>query len=374
VDAANQLHLFVAVRGDPSVVSIDANLNGGDAGDIVLNCGQEGDSRTCAGANVMSHIRGDANLDRIDLEPYTFASTPTLVDGTQRDLLLVGHRWSRYGDTGDISLFGLNGAWPASDRNGYAPSFLSKTPSFAFGVGGMAVRPCQIGNAPTLTHECATPLLYVAPYLDVSIWMMGLLRPGLDSSQAPCVSPSELGQVPGSRLCDESIDFASVTSFAAQGPVRPIGGQDIGQRFGEMVFSRDGNLLVMIHTLPSALVAIDTSLDPVTNQPFNRGLGVVEICDSPRSVALYEDGDHQMALVSCFDKAELAVVDLSLLELVTQIRVGVGPAHISIDSVRQLAYIANYLESSVSIVDLSRNRASRFSEIARLGLPEPFKQ
>ena len=37
-------------------------------------------------------------------------------------------------------------------------------------------------------------------------------------------------------------------------------------------------------------------------------------------------------------------------------------------------YVANTLEASVSVVDLSRTRTTRFEEIARLGLQEPFSQ
>ena len=39
-----------------------------------------------------------------------------------------------------------------------------------------------------------------------------------------------------------------------------------------------------------------------------------------------------------------------------------------------VAYVINNLESSISVIDLSRRRSTRFQELARLGLQDPFKQ
>jgi DNA-binding beta-propeller fold protein YncE len=106
----------------------------------------------------------------------------------------------------------------------------------------------------------------------------------------------------------------------------------------------------------------------------------VEICAEPSNMEIYvergPDGvpTQRYALISCFRAALVYVVDLEALRVVEAVVVGTGPHAIAIDEAREAAYVINNLESSISVIDLSRRRATRFQELARLGLQEPFSQ
>jgi DNA-binding beta-propeller fold protein YncE len=89
---------------------------------------------------------------------------------------------------------------------------------------------------------------------------------------------------------------------------------------------------------------------------------------------LYERDGQRLALVSCFAAALIYVVDLDASSVIGTVVVGTGPHDLVVDEAREALYVANTLEASVSVVDLSSRRGTQFAEIARLGLQEPFTQ
>ncbi|MCA9705540.1 MAG: hypothetical protein KDK70_06825, partial [Myxococcales bacterium] len=100
----------------------------------------------------------------------------------------------------------------------------------------------------------------------------------------------------------------------------------------------------------------------------------------PSRMKIYEERDadgtpvQRYALITCFRAALVYIVDLEALRVVDAVVVGTGPHDIAIDEAREAAYVINNLESSVSVIDLSRHRPTRFQELARLGLQDPFSQ
>jgi DNA-binding beta-propeller fold protein YncE len=145
-----------------------------------------------------------------------------------------------------------------------------------------------------------------------------------------------------------------------------------------------GDQLLVLQTNPGALLSLDTSLGDSGEPVDVPSAPPVEICAEPSSMKIYteyartEAGDRlpsqRYAIISCFRAAMVYVVDLEALRVVDAVVVGTGPHDIAIDEAREVAYVINNLESSISVIDLSRRRATRFQELARLGLQDPFSQ
>ena len=189
-----------------------------------------------------------------------------------------------------------------------------------------------------------------------------------------CATPSQVGQpcaveceprVRGSRRIQPALLLD--TSLA----IAPI--------LGDMAFADPrGDQLLVVQTNPGALISLDTSLG-VDNEPLDvPSAPPVEICAEPSRMKIYVERDddgtprQRYALITCFRAALVYVVDLEALRVVDAIVVGTGPHDIAIDEQREAAYIINNLEFSISVIDLSRRRSTRFQELARLGLQDPF--
>jgi hypothetical protein len=139
---------------------------------------------------------------------------------------------------------------------------------------------------------------------------------------------------------------------------------------GDVAFERpdDGNRLLLVQTTPSGLVRVDTSLDE-QGESTDAVLGVAPVCGNPNLLAIDRtEGFEPLALVTCFEDGELAVVGLDAFRLVSVIQLGAGANEMAIDAARRWVYVANTREDTISIVSLDRTSADFLHEIARIGL------
>lgn len=172
----------------------------------------------------------------------------------------------------------------------------------------------------------------------------------------------------GAFPCDPRVFAAGLLRAAAF----DLGLTNTAALLGDIAFSKDGNRLFAVQTNPGGLAYVDTSLD-------SRGLtrdyeaGLVELCAQPTAMTLFSDEANEYAAISCYKPAELFIVDLSGVRVVANIVLGTGPHAITLDQARQYLYIANSLDKTISLVDISRLRPTRFSEIARIGLQVPYR-
>lgn len=176
------------------------------------------------------------------------------------------------------------------------------------------------------------------------------------------------GVTAGAFPCDPRLFAAGILRAAAF----DIGLARGSALLGDIAFSRDGNRLFAVQTSPGGLAYVDTSLD-------SRGLtrdyeaGLVELCAQPTAMVLFSDEANEYAAVTCYRPAELFIVDLSGVRVVANIVLGTGPNAMTVDHARQYIYVANSLDKTISLVDISRLRPTRFSEVARLGLQVPYQ-
>lgn len=412
--------LWLPVRGDPSLTYID--IRPSSDGRVSLDCdqgGRAGDSnpRRCGDRSRLRYARNDEDLNELGREPFTMLVTE---QGEQR-LAFVAHA-----SGSQLTLIDLDGV-----RGGSGPAIVDQPDLFfrdgiQLGGFGLAQRPCfaqgegPLGaldpepNVPSITGGCSRPMIYagyrLAPFV-TSFTASGLALPeGSDyvdprqrqdcfvdvplscggtvvgctadpdqcagdsaSCQSVyagqyCATPDQLGQ-PCALICEPQV--------RSDRTLRPGGlfPSQAGPVLGDLAFADvRGDTLLVLQTNPGALLVVDTSLgsdgEPV-DQPSSPP---IEVCAEPTRMVVYDDHGQRFALISCFAAALIYVVDLEARRVVDTIVVGTGPHDLTLDVVREVLYVANTLESSVSVVDLSRTRATRFQELARIGLQEPLKQ
>jgi DNA-binding beta-propeller fold protein YncE len=142
---------------------------------------------------------------------------------------------------------------------------------------------------------------------------------------------------------------------------------------GDIAFSRDGRRLFAVQSSPGALLFVDTSVDE-RGETRDESAGLVELCSGPSRMALFEDGANEYAAVSCPTPGEVFIIDLSGFRVVANVATGAGPHPLVVDRARQLLYVGNTLDATVSVIDIARDRPTRFAEIARVGLQTPYKR
>ena len=372
--ADDEAMLLVPVRGEPSITYVE--LSGGlDGGDPTLECGQASDTdghRKCDDFHRLRFLRNDPDANRLAREPFRVLVSP------QPDLPLA---YISHQGAADLTLMALDGLDVGGDGRPaivHQAEIMTYTPNPAAlsvqGGFGLAQRPCDVesGNAPDSTLGCTRPLVYSAVR-----WMTALQaftavdhQPLPDTDQK-CVGPDELGTV-GGIICEFQIergDRIDLTGLSTAGvnisPSRPV--------LADIGFTRTGNELYVVQTNPGGLLRVDTSLG-VDNDPLNVDVGQVEVCAQPTSFVIYDDGDNEYGIVTCYRSGEVFIVDLAALTVVGLSRAGIGPDAVIVDTAREVIYVGNSLDATISIIDMSRTRATRFTEIGRIGLQEPYTQ
>ncbi len=364
--------ILVPVRGDPSITYAELSGGLGGADDLRFECGQATDTdggRKCDDLHRLRFLRNDPEANRLSREPFRVLVSPQ----PELPLAYVSHQ----GDQ-DLTLIALDGLDVGGDgrpaivhQANLLYNELNLTVSVQGGFG-LAQRPCDVdsGNAPNATLGCTRPLVYSGIRWQLAVQSFTAVSHEPLEDQR-CVAPDEIGTV-GGIICEpqaEPILRFGFTGLSIQSvglsPARPLTA-DIG-------FSRSGNELYVVQSNPGGLVRIDTSIG-VDGEPLDLDVGVVELCSQPTSFVIYDDGGNEYGLVTCYRSGEVFVVDLAALAVVGLSRAGIGPDSMAVDVVREVVYVANSLDATVSIIDMGRTSPSRFTEIGRIGLQEPYTQ
>lgn len=371
--------LLIPVRGDPSITY--AEISGGLSGanDLRIECGQASGpdggpdgGRRCDDRYRLRFLRNDPEASRLSREPFRVLVSP------QADLPLA--YISHQGDE-DLTVMALEGLAVGGDGRPaivHQPNILTFTPNpgaFAFQGGfGLAQRPCDLeaDNVPNSTLGCTRPLVYASLRWQLELQTMtAVSHEPLPETEQRCVGPDEIGII-GGIICEpqaEPLERVSLSGLSTVGvpigPARPL--------LGDIGFSRAGDQLYVVQSNPGGLLRVDTSLGD-NGEPLNIDVGQVEVCAQPTSLAIYDDGANEYGIVTCYRSGEVFIVDLAVLTVVGLSRAGIGPDAIAVDLAREVIYVGNSLDATVSIIDMSRTRSARFTEIGRIGLQEAYVQ
>jgi hypothetical protein len=350
--------------------------------------GEAPDGLRCDDDHRMRWLRNDESLDELEREPFNIA----IAEGEGYRYGLVAHAAGTILTA--IDLDGLTGdSRPAMVDT--ASLFIPSGLAFRTGGFGLAQRPCGTcvepddppgTNVPTLTQGCTRPMIYAAYRYQLNA--INFTVDGIDVEDLPlgadtrnrcedeqgiyrgqfCAEPDEIDQ-PCAVVCEPQVRNAVSFPIAGVDPLSTSTAATLGNiAFGDEC----GDYLYLVQTIPGALLRLDTSLD-IDNETLDIAAGPpLEVCDQPTRFAIWQDAGY--AFVSCYQSAYIYVVDLAAWTVVDTVLAGTGPHDIVVDEARQMLYAANALEGSISVVDLGVDRPTRFKEVARIGLREPFRR
>jgi DNA-binding beta-propeller fold protein YncE len=141
-----------------------------------------------------------------------------------------------------------------------------------------------------------------------------------------------------------------------------------------IAFSEDGTRALVVDRAPPGLVLIDTSLED--GLPRNEIIDAVALCPEPSLLYMKKVGGANRAFVVCFAAGTAYVVDTDALRVVDTILLGQGPNAMAFaldDPTQPLAFVANYVENVIGVIDLLPGSPTEHQLIARIGYPSPVK-
>jgi hypothetical protein len=378
-----QAMLLTPINGDPSVNYSYLEGGLGNSKNLRIECGQDAssDGRRCSEAYSIEYLRDDPDRLRISREMINLKVSPDprfpYAFGTHR----------AQGAASLIKLDGLRGPYDPGDWreplaepdpgltvfNDPAPPTLVDLRSIFLSVGGgsygLAQRPCDVDDAPSVTNRCSQPLMYGGYRAAASIleFTTSTVLPGDLGNSQECDGPDA---DPNKDLveCEAQIQG---TKQILTGGLNTFG---IAPTLtGDLEFSSDGEALFVVASNPGALIRVNTGVD-ANGDTIDEPNAYIELCDRPASLALYEDGLARYALTSCYRSSEIFIIDADAMNVVTLVRAGTGPHRMVVDYAREMVYVANTLDATVSVIDMGWESPDRFQTIARLGLQEPYSQ
>jgi hypothetical protein len=309
--------LFVAVRGDPSLTWIDF-----DPTARALDCGGSTAFPRCDDSHRLVRLRGDPRLNAIFDEPFN------VLVNSAAGYVVVSHLVRSAVSLADAP---SDGSSPPVLTNQLSNLFAPDTTG-AQGSVGVA------GRQPQLPGD----IIYVTSRTDSRVMTMTVSRSSGWSALVPG-DPFYLNKVL------PSIDTRGIT------------------------FSADGSRGYVINRNPPLLHIVDTSLN-ARGVPNNQYLGGVEICPQASAVVLTNTGRGDRAYVGCFQNGQVWTIDPArppnqALESIAD--VGRGPYGLTASTARKLLFVSNYLEDTVSVIDLLPGSPFEGRVALKIGLPRP---
>lgn len=150
-------------------------------------------------------------------------------------------------------------------------------------------------------------------------------------------------------------------------PVDFLGLGGVDQR--GIAFSADYEQAYLVSRFPESLLLVDTSPD-ARGLPQDEFVDAIEVDAGPAVVAV-QPGPEGLVWVSCFRTRKVFVVDPILREVVDVILTGEGPHTIVFDPLRPLAYVAQFTESTIAVVDVDPVSPTRHQILLTIGIPDP---
>lgn len=316
----HDLRLIVPVRGDPSITWVDWDGAGKTLGCDVAGAGG---FPICDDTHRLTHLRGDPNLDSVLDEPFD-----VFVDSGNQ-YAVITHLTSGSATLVDTPASGtpivsdeITGLFTADPNTGL--------------IGASAVA----GRVP----GAADDVVYVTSTTENRVQQFTVVRPD--------GGPALLD--PGDSF------FLSVVGSEA--------GDSLDSR--GLAFGSGGDRMYLIDRNPPLLEIFDTSIGP-EGAPQDRPLAGVDICRNASRLTVADSGDGERVYVACFDAGQVYVIDPSAggnVEAV--ITVGRGPYDLAASPSKKRLYVTNYLEDTVSVIDLTPGAPTRNRVVMRLGEPK----
>jgi DNA-binding beta-propeller fold protein YncE len=314
--------LIIPVRGDPSITWVDWNGS-------QLSCETGGGRYSqCDDEHRLTNIQNSDVLGPIPEEPFRVA-----VD-SGKQIALVTHLTS-----GTVTLVSTprDGAPIVADVLGGL--FLAGTQSSVPGGSGIAPRkPSAAGSAGTDARE---QLMYVASRTEDRVQMLTVEQPA------------------------DALPYLVQSNYFF---LNAVGGNIGGSNDSRgLAFANDGDSMLVINRRPPSLQIYDTSFDE-TGLPRNQAKSVYDICREASGLVVGNAGGGELALVTCFRDGTMYVIDAAGRRTTDAIvTVGRGPFEVTVSTTRKKAYVTNFLEDTVGVIDLAPGSTRQYREVLRIG-------
>jgi len=310
---SGDLRLFVPVRGDPSVTWVDFYPS-----DHQTDCGGTANPPKCDEDHALTQLREDIYLPTLADEPYGI-----YVD-SESGFAAVTHFTSA-----SVSLIDA----PPDGR----------PPMLVDVLGGLFAADPTTGVRGAVGVAGRSPgapggLLYVTSRSESRVQTMYVHRPS-SGDGFPTLVPSE---------------------FFFLNRVLP---SDDGRG---IAFSPDGSRVHVLNRNPPMLQTIDTQPGP-DGYPVNQIEDAVEICSRASQLTITDVGRGERAFISCFSAGQVWVVDLDSGTLEAIVNVGRGPHAVAVAPTRKRLYVTNFLEDTISVIDLTPQASTEYRVVLRLG-------
>ena len=136
-------------------------------------------------------------------------------------------------------------------------------------------------------------------------------------------------------------------------------------------FSQAGDRMYIVNRLPASLQVFDTSLG-TDGFPQDQPLGGTPICRNASQAQVVDSGDGDRVYVSCFDDGTVWVIDpRDGINVDAVVEAGRGPYALAVAPTRNKLYVSNFLEQTVSVIDISPSSMVRNHVVLRIGIPVP---
>jgi DNA-binding beta-propeller fold protein YncE len=329
------MRLFSAVRGDPSVTWMDFTPADGK-----LDCGGSGGFPRCDDRHRLQTMRNDEDLGVLLEEPFGMA-----IDGA-REHVIVTHL-----TRGDVSLIHapLDPAQPPTLQDRLTGIWAGNNSQNIVSAVAAAVR--KPGDP--------TNLFYVTSRAEARI---NVVR---------AVDTVDAAGAPTARLVRADSFFYAPA---------PAGNGTDGDARG-VAFSPEGDQAFVVSRTPASLMVFDTSIDPTTGTPRHVLTHQVALCThltagidggGPDALAVVDVNDDPAVFeprvyVTCFDIGQIWVVDTDRGRLESTIPVGRGPDSFTISAVHKQAYVGNYGDDTISVIDLDTQSPTYQHAVLQLG-------
>ena len=155
------------------------------------------------------------------------------------------------------------------------------------------------------------------------------------------------------------------------GPAIQIGSNSPGNDCRSIAFSPDGTRAFVTNRQPPSVVVLDMTLR-TDGTPAGTNLATIELGRGPSKLVVQPlpDGSY-LVLVVCFDAEEIFVVDPVTMAIVDVFKTGAGPHALVPAPATGRAYLANFGESTVWVLDFSSRSSPNFARpILSIGTPE----
>ncbi|MBN2576879.1 MAG: hypothetical protein JXP73_20110 [Deltaproteobacteria bacterium] len=348
--------LFVAVRAEPSITYADVTVDE-TSGKVAVRCTgpHQGGLPQPAGAycddNWKLRRPSGATPGALVLpeEPHALMLDETL------GILFVGHLTVtanaevQGGGVTSVDVCNPQDDSPVRFAGLARTTFLPATLSQA--VAGLS--PGDPANSETRLHATAR----------YSAAISGLVLKERDATRIAC-----------SRAAQER-DLTLVPSESFYSPAFLPRGADIRG----ILFSGDGRTAYVLHrndtdsaVNPAALVVLDrTRL--ADGSAANTPTAILGLCSGPTAMQMHDAGRGERIYVTCYDDGQIYVVDPRALVVVAAIDAGAAPASLVFSPADPgFAYLANYVDSHLSVIDLKPGSPTENHTVLRVGLPHGY--